>query len=207
MNNADLENIQSGSMPPWNLDGETVLDIGCQNGEHLTRGAFAKCLRVCGIDPDAEAIQAGRKRYPDLHLEIGKAEQLPWHDETFSVIRSNVSLPYTVLNRSFAEAYRVLQHGGRVHFTMHAFRQQWSFFWRAVLGFQVLRVIDHIIYVWPHSVIVAWFGSTFARPWKRDRYESCQTRSRLLKLAKKAGFVDVKILWVGKHFVLEARKP
>lgn len=215
---ADLEDIQSGSMPAWKLDGHTVLDIGCQEGDHLARGPFRECVRLCGIDPDEAAILKGRGKYPHMELVVGFAEKLPWHESSFSFIRSNVSLPYTDLPVAFAEAYRVGAKKARIHFTLHDIEHEKVFFWdQAVLGRRPdlngkpspKSIIDHVVYIWPHSFVLAWIGKCFPRPWKKigQRYESFQTKRRIRRIAKDVGFVDVKVFRTFKHFVLQGRKP
>lgn len=100
-----------------------------------------------------------------------------------------------------------------MHITMHDWRHQWKFFWTAIVGnradgkkpLQILRIIDHI-YIAIHSLSVAWLGKCFPRPWRRDRYESFQTRARLIKLAMDAGFVHVSVRRTYKHMVVSGLK-
>jgi ubiquinone/menaquinone biosynthesis C-methylase UbiE len=68
------------------LQPKTVLEIGCSNGWRLhaiNQDYRAKCF---GIDPSLEAISAGRKQFPQLSLEQGTADELPYEDNTFDTV-------------------------------------------------------------------------------------------------------------------------
>lgn len=63
-----------------------VLEIGCSNGQRLEviRNAFqAKCY---GIDPSTKAVDEGKSKYPDISLQVGTADNLPFDDDSFDMI-------------------------------------------------------------------------------------------------------------------------
>lgn len=198
--------IESGSMPAGDWSGKAVLDVGCYDGEHLMRPAFALCASRFGVDTDGEAIWRGRGLYPQIDLEIAHAEQMPFPDGRFDLVRSNVSLPYTDLPAAFREIHRVTKPGGLLHVTMHDWRHQWAFFWTAVKGLHIKSIIDHA-YIAAHSLSVAWLGKCFPRPYGNRQYVSFQTQSRMRKLAEAAGFIGVTIWRTQKHIVVQGRKP
>lgn len=198
--------IESGSMPAGDWSGKAVLDVGCYDGEHLMRPAFSRCSVRCGVDTDVQAILKGRGVYPQVDLDIAPAEQMPFTNGTFDLVRSNVSLPYTDLPIAFSEIHRVTKSGGLLHVTMHDWRHQWAFFWAAVKGLHIKSIIDHG-YIAVHSLSVAWLGQCFRRPYGNRQYVSFQTRSRLRKLAEAAGFSNVVIWRTHKHIVVQGRKP
>ena len=91
-------NRNSSHSPPANEDEivafiksielvpETVLELGCSNGQRLEviRNAFqAKCY---GIDPSTKAVDEGKSKYPDISLQVGTADNLPFDDDSFDMI-------------------------------------------------------------------------------------------------------------------------
>ena len=55
----------------------TVLEIGCSDGWRLNELMRAGARECFGIDPSQAAIEAGKRQYPDLRLEVGTADRLP----------------------------------------------------------------------------------------------------------------------------------
>src|ERR1700678_3061639 len=96
------------AMPDYSVDGMEILDVGCATGGHFTHPHYAKTKALHGVDVDEEAVSIGSARYPRMHLSVGQAEKLPYHDDKFDLVISRVSLPLTDLPRSLNEAYRVL---------------------------------------------------------------------------------------------------
>ncbi len=65
---------------------QKVLEIGCSNGNRLAliRTVFqAECW---GIDPSSKAISEGKKRFPEIALQVGTADILSFQDATFDTI-------------------------------------------------------------------------------------------------------------------------
>lgn len=97
--------------------GARVLEIGCANGvnlETLRREAGCACS---GIDPSAQAIENGRREFPELDLHRGTAEALPFADASFDLVWFGFCLYVTdrsLLPRVVAEADRVLKDGGSI---------------------------------------------------------------------------------------------
>lgn len=63
----------------------TVLDIGCGNGDFLTRAKSAG-WKVLGIDPDSKAIEVAKSK--GLNVRVGSIDSLEEH-ETFDVITAS----------------------------------------------------------------------------------------------------------------------
>ena len=64
--------------------GQRALDVGCGTGALTVRlverlGATA----VTAIDPSAPFVESMRRRFPDVDVHLGSAEQLPFADESF----------------------------------------------------------------------------------------------------------------------------
>jgi len=75
-----------GAINAANFQPRSVLEIGCSNGwriEALRKSRGAKCH---GIDPSADAIRDGRALFPELALEQGTADALPFADNTFDLL-------------------------------------------------------------------------------------------------------------------------
>jgi SAM-dependent methyltransferase len=58
---------------------ESVCDLGCADGWRLSilRSMLPKARRFAGIEPGAEAIAAGRARWPDFELAVGTLADNP----------------------------------------------------------------------------------------------------------------------------------
>lgn len=188
--------------PRFNLAGKIILDIGCGNGKDLLQPEFAHAAERHGIDPQGFAIDQGRHHYPQLKLECGTAERLPYPDAFFDVVMSRVTLPYTDLPRALAEIRRVLRPGGMVFFTMHDWRHQWAFLTNAVQTCSWKRVLDHA-YILVASLAYLGSGKPLARPWN-GRYETFQTSARFRQSMQRAGFDEVLMGRTKRHFIVQA---
>jgi ubiquinone/menaquinone biosynthesis C-methylase UbiE len=93
----------------------TVLEIGCSNGQLLASLCAELGCAGAGVDPSSAAIAAGRKRFPQLRLEVGTADALPFADGEFDAVVFGFCLylcDRTDLFRIAAEADRVLADPG-----------------------------------------------------------------------------------------------
>lgn len=98
--------------------GEQVLDVACGTGAL----AAAAALRVgsgrggvVGVDPNEEMLQVARRKHPSIDWRRGRAESLPFPDESFDAVVSQFGLMFfedRVL--SLREMIRVLRPGGRL---------------------------------------------------------------------------------------------
>lgn len=101
--------------------GETVLDIGCGAGTDLLLAANRVGPRGTAIGVDmtpamAERARAGARAMGFDHVEIrvGDALELPVQSGTIDVVISNGVINLTPdKDRAYAEAFRVLEPGGR----------------------------------------------------------------------------------------------
>ncbi len=87
--------------------GEKVLDVACGTGEWLLaaqhRGAIVK-----GIDLSEKAIGACREAMPEAEFMVGKAEVLPFPDQTFDLITCLGALEHFIdMDAAIAEMIRV----------------------------------------------------------------------------------------------------
>jgi SAM-dependent methyltransferase len=181
-------------LPPKVQPGSMVLDLGCGAGQTLI--AAYPDQTTFGLDVDHSILKLGSKLSRDVRFCCGKAEELPYRDDTFDLVIARVSLAYTEIERSLHEASRVLKPGGRLWMTLHPWhlplRMAQHGNWRGRLFF---------LYVVANSLSLHYLGKEFSLMGKR---ESFQTRSGMVRLLKKCGFGDICITR-DKHFVIEAR--
>lgn len=93
---------------------KSIAELGCSNGWRLSllSKKFAG-TKFVGIDASLEAIEDGRKRYPELELRQGLLSQLPIQDE-FDLVIVNFVLHWVgreTLIKSVAEIDRVIKDG------------------------------------------------------------------------------------------------
>ena len=97
--------------------GDRLLDVGCGTGALLYAFSLASPeAELVGIDLSAEMLEVARAKLgSSIELRQGRAESLPFDDESFDLVVSTSVLHY--LRRpeaGLAEARRVLKPGGAV---------------------------------------------------------------------------------------------
>lgn len=107
------------------LDGaefnfRNLLEVGCASGAKLEKLARAFDAKGFGVDPSSSAISRGLKRYPNLDLRQGLANELPFQDIKFSFVYFGFCL-YLVtpeeLEKVFLELRRVIENNGIIVIT------------------------------------------------------------------------------------------
>jgi ubiquinone/menaquinone biosynthesis C-methylase UbiE len=94
-----------------------VLEIGAGTGGLATAIARAG-FEVDGVEPDPAGLLASQlraRRYPDavLRFQDGRAEELPYPDESFDVVVSSQVLEHVPsMESAVRECFRVLKRGG-----------------------------------------------------------------------------------------------
>jgi ubiquinone/menaquinone biosynthesis C-methylase UbiE len=101
--------------------GMAVLDVGCGTGLETTRlaKAVAPSGMVVGIDASEKFLTEARRRGVTLALPVeyrhSDAQQIPFPEETFDVVRAERLFPYLAdPERAFSELVRVTKPGGAV---------------------------------------------------------------------------------------------
>lgn len=98
-----------------------LLDIGCGNGrviKHLISKGLSPS-NTFGIDPSDEMLSLARARRLDTNLIKGVATELPFENDYFDLVISNMvfhQLNTKQLRQSFAEMSRVLKPNGALFF-------------------------------------------------------------------------------------------
>ncbi len=96
--------------------GKAVLDVGCGDGD-LASALARRGAIVTGLDADPAMVAAARRRSEieriQLRLYEGKAEKLPFDDESFDYVLAVTVLCFVVdAARAVAAMARVLKPGG-----------------------------------------------------------------------------------------------
>lgn len=118
---ADYERLlaRQGMLP---LGSRDVLDVGCGRMEWLIKcrddWGHDASARLAGLDLMADRIEQGRREQPQLDLECGSADNLPWADGAFDLVHQSMLLT-SVLDPALrggiiAEMRRVTRPGGYV---------------------------------------------------------------------------------------------
>ena len=97
--------------------GDRVLDVACGTGV-LTRAVAARVGpsgAAIGLDVNEGMLVVARRKAPRLDWRSGRAEALPFDNESFDAVVSQFGLMFFEDRRAaLAEMMRVLQHGGRL---------------------------------------------------------------------------------------------
>ena len=117
--------------------GRTALDVGCGPGALTARLVDRLGLpAVAAVDPSAPFVEAVRQRIPGLDVRVGRAEELPWPDDSFDVAAAALVVHFMRDPvAGLRQMGRVVRPGGAVAATVwdHAGgRGPISAFWRAV---------------------------------------------------------------------------
>ncbi len=93
-----------------------VLDVGCGTGQ-LT-GALAEkvgAANVSAVDTSEPFTEACRRRVPDADVRVARAEALPYEDDSFDAVLSQLVVNFIPdVSQGMAEMRRVTRPGGTV---------------------------------------------------------------------------------------------
>ncbi len=99
------------------LEPAAVLEIGCSNGWRLDEIRKRYTARCHGLEPSSQAISEGRRLFPDIQLDKGTADLLPYENNIFDTVIIGFCLYLCDRNDLFkiaAEVDRVLSDGGYI---------------------------------------------------------------------------------------------
>lgn len=190
-------------MPDIEGEGKAVLDLGCGIGQLFIANNITSGGLAVGIDIAFDALRYGRERYRNVYYINADINALPLRGETFDMIVSRVSLPYTNIPNVIREIGRILKKGGSLWLSLHPPSMEMRHLWRSIA---TLRAKDIIFrsYVVFNGISLHTTGRIFPFPFTR-RYESFQTVGGMKKLLIAAGFKQVDVQR-DRHFVVTAVK-
>ena len=95
------------------LRGRRVLELGCGPGRAAAALATRHGARVTGLDSSPAMLAAAREYVPTgVELVEGRAESLPFDDESFDAVLANFVVHLLDRPRAFAQVRRVLAARG-----------------------------------------------------------------------------------------------
>jgi ubiquinone/menaquinone biosynthesis C-methylase UbiE len=104
--------IEAAGIPPE----ARVLDVGCGTGE-LTRALAERVggASVSAVDPSEPFVEACRSKVPDADVRVARAEALPFEDDSFDAVLSQLVVNFIPdVSQGMAEMRRVTRPGGTV---------------------------------------------------------------------------------------------
>jgi len=95
------------------LDGKSVLEIGCGDGR-LTAHLARKACSITAIDPDKSSIEAARRIIENVDFLAGSGENLNFLNGSFDIVLFSYSLHHQDCVKALVEARRVIRHDGQI---------------------------------------------------------------------------------------------
>jgi SAM-dependent methyltransferase len=95
-----------------------LLDVACGPG-YAAGAAAMRGAQVTGVDFSSQMVEEARRRYPSIQFEEGDAEHLSFAERSFDAVVINFGMLHLARPElALAEAFRVLDAGGRLAFTV-----------------------------------------------------------------------------------------
>jgi ubiquinone/menaquinone biosynthesis C-methylase UbiE len=106
----DLLEKEKTTEPP-----HSILDVGCGTGR-LLRAASIRWpqAKLFGVDPAEQMISEAKRLNPNITFMVGKAESLPFPDQSIDLVLSSLSFHHWAdQSKGLRETARVLRRGGK----------------------------------------------------------------------------------------------
>ena len=176
-----------------------TLDVGCGEGK-LYSWIDVSADDLTGIDSNPKAIAAAQVRFPHWTFVECHGEKLPFTDQSFERIVSNVALPYMNIPAALAEMYRVLVPDGWIHLSLHP--PSWTLTElgrcfpnpKASLGRLSILVIGSVFHLTGRSISL------------KGHIESFQTERGMRQALRRAGFQRIQFVHKDGRFFATAQK-
>lgn len=102
------------------LEGLTVLCLGCGTGEDAQWIKDQGAREVTAIDISPGMVEVAERSYPDINFQVMDMSSLEFADNSFDLLCSSLAIHYIDdWNQSLREALRVLRPGGRFVFSCY----------------------------------------------------------------------------------------
>jgi ubiquinone/menaquinone biosynthesis C-methylase UbiE len=178
-----------------------VLDLGCGTGLTPQKLGLPENWQIIGMDVNEDSLQTARKSFPSRAFVRGNAESLPFADESFWRVVSNLAVPYMDVPVALAEMYRVLQPGCEIVISTHSAAFTFS---ELEHDFHSTAAILYRFYVLLNGVYFHLTGRLLR--FSTTRIESFQTRRAMRRALEKQGFSEVRFRFDGRRYMVEAKK-
>ena len=193
----------SHSLPPLPRTATSILDVGCGMGQTLMALRLDPTIEAWGVDPDIEAIMAGREIVgSNIHLVLGTGEHLPFPDASFDFVFSRVAMPYMDIPIALAEISRVLRPSGKFWAALHPPGMLAKRIGEDLFRGQV-RDLAFCCFVALNSGSLRIFGRQFRI---RGHCETVQTRAGFQELLRASGLDPLPAGTRSNQFIVEAQK-
>src|SRR5438128_6649011 len=98
----------------------SILDVGCGPG-YVSAASVERGAIPIGLDFSKEMVAIAKKMFPKIEFREGDAQNLPFADASFARVLANFALLHLAdPEHACAEAFRVLEPGGKFGFTIWA---------------------------------------------------------------------------------------
>ena len=178
-----------------------VLDLGCGIGLTPQKLDLPQTWRIIGLDVNEEALCRAHETFPNRVFVRGAGESMPFANETFWRIFSNVAVSYMHIPEALAEMNRVLQPGCAIVISTHSIGFTFSELRRA---FPIPFATLYRIYVMANGVYFHLTGKLIRL--SSARVESFQTRGAIRRALEQQGFSEIQFRFDGRRCIVEAKK-
>jgi ubiquinone/menaquinone biosynthesis C-methylase UbiE len=182
---------------------QRILDLGCgTGGSGRGLGLDLNHCSITGIDLQLERVRVASLKNKDhgWTYVCARGENLPFVDNSFNGVFSEVALPYMHIPRTLAELHRVLVPGGWLKTSLHSPRFTWQELARV---FPKPKYTLFRIFVLLNGFVLHFTGRVISL---KHVPESCQTEAGMRIALRRAGFEGAKFRREGFRFYLEARR-
>lgn len=175
---------------------QRILDVGCGDGGALAESEPPPESLAVATDISLNALKACSKRFPTLLCVCAFAEDLPYRGGSFDVYLARSSWPYTNLQKTVPEAFRVLAPGGYLWASMRTGTTALRWLIASIQKRYAHGIVFHI-YVILNGLMFHLIGKTFRFPFNwsgMSHYESFHTCHAMRRLFRSAGFDEVRFI-------------
>lgn len=136
------------------IPNESILDVGCGEGftlSELKKNGIGK--RLEGIEYIQEALDIGKKLFPDFTFKKGDIYRLPYKDNTFDIVVCTEVLEHLDKPK---DALKELQRVSKKHLILSVPNEPYFTFQRIIRGKNLFHLGAHPEHIqwWTHSAFL-----------------------------------------------------